>query len=74
MAMSLADLEALSQAAARVDANPVGLAGRLFGLSAAEQRSGAAAWGWAAVALGAGIVAGVWLERTKKLPSFGGSG
>lgn len=73
MPVSLADLEALSNAAARVDTSPIGLAGRLLGLSGAEQRAGVPPLGWVALAAGVGLLGGIWLERTKKLPTFGGS-
>jgi len=65
--MTLTDLESISNAALRVDTNPIGLAGRLLGLSADEQKAGIPGWAWLTVGLGAGIIAGVALNRSKIL-------
>jgi hypothetical protein len=45
--------------ARKIDANPVALAGKLLGLSSAEQRAGVPVWAWVAVALGTGVYVGV---------------
>lgn len=65
--LSLTDLESISNAAMRVDTNPVGLAGRMLGLSAAEQRAGVPSWAWLTVGVGVGILAGIALNRSKIL-------
>jgi hypothetical protein len=65
--LSLSDLQAVHQAASRVDPNPLKVAGRLFGLSGAEQRAGVPAWGYAAMALGAGVLIGLWASQTEFL-------
>ena len=70
--MSLSDLESLSQAALRVDANPVGLAGRLVGLSGGEQRAGIPAWAWLGIGVSAGVLGGIWLSRTDFLKRITG--
>ena len=65
--MTLTDLESISNAALRVDSNPVGLAGRLLGLSASGQKAGVPGWAWLAIGLGVGVLAGVALNRSKIL-------
>jgi len=65
--MTLTDLESISNAALRVDTNPIGLAGRLLGLSADEQKAGIPGWAWLTVGLGVGVIAGVALNRSKIL-------
>lgn len=62
MQVSLADLESLRQAAARVDSKPTALAGRALGLSGDEVRS-VPLWAWGVLVIGAGVAGGVWLER-----------
>jgi hypothetical protein len=63
--VSLSDIESLSQAALRVDTNPIGLAGRLVGLSADEQRAGVPGVAWLGIGLAGGIIGGIWLSRTE---------
>lgn len=65
--MQIADLEALSNVAMRVDRNPVSLAARAFGLSPAEVRAGIPAWGWVGAGLAAGVLAGYFLRGSKML-------
>lgn len=65
MAVSLADLEAVAQAAQRVDTNPVGLAGRMLGLSADEQRAGVPGYAWLGVGVGVGLIGGFLLSKTE---------
>lgn len=70
--VSLSDLESLAQAAARVDSNPVGLAGRIVGLSGDEERAGVPAWAWLSVGAAAGILGGIWLAKTDFLKRITG--
>lgn len=68
--MSLSDLESLSQAALRVDSDPVGLAGRLVGLSADEQRAGIPGYALLGAGIGVGLLGGYFLYRSKILSRF----
>jgi len=70
--VQIADIEALSNVAMRVDSNPIGLAGRALGLSPAEVRAGAPAWAWLGVGLAAGILAGYALSGSKMLSRITG--
>lgn len=63
MALSLADLETISNVAMRMDANPVTLLGRVLGLSAQEQAAGVPKWGWIALAAGAAVAGGLVLRK-----------
>lgn len=65
--MQISDLEALSNVAMRVDRNPIGLAGRIFGLSADEQRAGVPGYALVGIGLGIGVLAGVALSKSKML-------
>jgi hypothetical protein len=67
VAVSLTDLESLSQAAIRVDSNPIGLAGRLLGLSADEQRAGIPGYAWLGIGVGVGLLGGYFLTQSKIL-------
>lgn len=67
MAVSLADLEAVSNAALRVDSNPLGLVGRLAGLSADEQRAGIPGYAWLGIGAGVGLLGGYFLFQSKIL-------
>ena len=64
MQVSVADLQAVSEIASKVDANPFRLAGRFLGLSGAEARAGVPAWGYCALALGVGFLGGVLASQT----------
>ena len=70
--MQIADLEAISNVARRVDTNPVGLAGRALGLSPAEVRAGIPGWAWLGVGLAAGVLAGYALRGSKMLSRITG--
>jgi hypothetical protein len=63
MSLSLADIETISNVATRIDANPVLLLGRFFGLSAEEQRAGVPTWGWIALGVGVAVAGGLLLHR-----------
>lgn len=65
--MQIADLEALSNVAMRVDRNPIGLAGRFLGLSASEQRAGVPGYALVGIGLGIGVLCGLALARSKML-------
>jgi len=65
--LTVTDLESISQAALRVDSNPIGLAGRLVGLSAEEQRAGIPGYAWLAVGAAAGLLGGYYLYKSKIL-------
>jgi hypothetical protein len=67
--LSLTDLDAVSQVAARVDPNPLRVGGRLLGLSGDEQRAGVPMWGYVTLALGVGFLGGVFASRTDFLRS-----
>lgn len=58
MSFSLADVTALSEVAAKVDPNPISLAGRVLGLSPEEQEAGVPTWAWVTVGVMAGGVLG----------------
>jgi hypothetical protein len=68
--VSLADLESISHAALRVDTNPIGLAGRMLGLSASEQRAGVPGWAWLGMGVGIGLLGGILIQRSKILSRF----
>lgn len=72
MQVSVQDLDALRRAAARVDSSPVGLAGRVLGLSGEETRQ-VPVWAWGILLLGAGVAGGVWLQRSGFLQRLPGS-
>ena len=63
MSLSLADIETISNVATRIDANPVLLLGRFFGLSAQEQKAGVPTWGWIALGVGVLVTGGILLHR-----------
>lgn len=63
MSLSLADIETISNVATRIDANPVLLLGRFFGLSAQEQKAGVPTWGWIALGVGVLVAGGVLLHQ-----------
>jgi hypothetical protein len=67
MQVSLADLQAARAVAAGVDPNPIRVAGRLLGLSGAEQNGRVPFWGYVAVGVGAGFLLGIWASRAEFL-------
>ncbi len=58
MSFSLADVTALSEVAAKVDPNPISLAGRVIGLSPEEQQAGVPVWAWVTLGVSGGGVLG----------------
>lgn len=79
MDLSPTDILGALSTARKIDPNPVGLAGRIIGLSEDEIKAGVPAWTWAALAFGAGVLATVALGPKVKMvansmPWISGSG
>lgn len=62
---SPADVIKIVQTARQLEANPLSLAGRFFGLSGDEARAGVPPWAWCALAFGAGALAMHQFARTR---------
>jgi hypothetical protein len=63
VSFSLADVSALSEVAAKVDPNPISLAGRVIGLTPEEQEAGVPVWAWVSLGVLTGGVLGVLAYR-----------